>query len=74
MMTTALAVLEGIRFECLREVLCAHCHSPLDRHQPDEARPDHLLGTCCDCGAWYLIGVQAREMFALPDVWSRRCQ
>jgi hypothetical protein len=70
-MKTSFAFLEGIQFECAREMLCTRCHCPLDRHQPDEARPNRLLGTCCDCGAWYLIDVRSREMFALVDVWSR---
>ena len=72
-MRTPLALFERIRFECSTEVLCARCQSPLDRHQPDIERPDRLLGTCCECRAWYLIDDRVHVMFALPDVRTLRC-
>ena len=31
---------------------CQKCRAELDVHQPDESNPDHLLGTCRDCGRW----------------------
>ena len=36
---------------------CRECQVRLDVHQPDEERPEHLLGTCAGCGDWYLIEV-----------------
>jgi hypothetical protein len=36
---------------------CRSCESKLAIHQPDENAPEHLLGTCVDCGAWYLIEI-----------------
>jgi hypothetical protein len=40
---------------------CRDCRVPLNVHQPDEDRPDHLLGTCARCGAWYLIELGAED-------------
>jgi hypothetical protein len=37
---------------------CAECGGTLDVTQPDAAEPDHLLGTCGDCGAWYVLAWQ----------------
>src|SRR3954452_5883307 len=34
---------------------CRDCRMAMNVHQPDEDRPEHLLGTCASCGAWYLI-------------------
>lgn len=31
------------------------CGEPLDVHQPEADSPSRLLGTCYDCGLWYLI-------------------
>jgi hypothetical protein len=62
-----LAPLERIRFELVSDVLCARCHSPLERHQPHEEKPDRLLGTCDDCGAWFMIDLSAVVMIAMPD-------
>jgi hypothetical protein len=67
-MRTPLAALERVRFECPSEVLCTCCHVVLDRHQPDDERPDRLLGTCPGCGAWFLIDAEACVMYGLPDV------
>jgi hypothetical protein len=51
---------------------CRNCQTPLNIHQPDEDRPEHLLGTCARCGAWYLIELGKEEtgafMFDLPNV------
>jgi hypothetical protein len=44
-----------VPFESASEILCALCHSPLERHQPDQDRPERMLGTCIECGAWFLI-------------------
>jgi hypothetical protein len=65
-----LELLERVRFECSNEVLCVHCHSPLDRHQPVDESPERLLGTCCECGAWFLIDEEERVMVVLPHLWS----
>jgi hypothetical protein len=39
----------------LGSTLCRACQARLNIHQPDENRPEHLLGTCPSCGKWYLI-------------------
>jgi hypothetical protein len=67
-MRTPAAVFERVRTDEAAEVLCACCQGVLDRHQPDPARPDRLLGTCPECGAWFLIDDEAGVMLALPDV------
>lgn len=66
-MRTPLTGFERIRFEVASEVLCTRCHEPLERHQPDEERPDRLLGTCRGCGAWYLLLLDREVMITLPD-------
>jgi hypothetical protein len=51
---------------------CRNCQATLNVHQPDEDRPEHLLGTCAGCGAWYLIELDKEKtsafMFDLPNV------
>lgn len=58
---------DGLETPC-----CRDCEAPLNVHQPDEDRPEHLLGTCPRCGAWYLIevgkGTTGAFMFDLPNV------
>jgi hypothetical protein len=71
-MKTTLAPFERVRFEVAAEILCAECQCPLDRHQPDPEQPDRLLGTCEDCGTWYLIDGELCVMIALPDARSLR--
>ncbi|MCA1685243.1 MAG: hypothetical protein LC745_04540, partial [Planctomycetia bacterium] len=65
-MRTALAPFERIHFELATEILCARCHAPLERHQPDEEQPERLLGTCGGCGTWYLVDLASSVMIALP--------
>ena len=48
------------------------CHSPLDRHQPVDATPERLVGTCDECGTWFLINDETHVMVPLPDIWSAR--
>lgn len=36
---------------------CQKCRCELDVHQPEEDRPDQLLGTCPACHAWHLVEV-----------------
>ena len=71
-MRAAIVPVGRVRFESASEVLCARCHSPMERHQPDLDRPERMLGTCADCGAWFLIDGEARVMYALPDTTSLR--
>ena len=71
-MKSPVTLLEVIRFECLHDILCARCQNALERHQPDGERPDQMLGTCNDCGTWYLIDSEGAVMFTLPDVASLR--
>jgi uncharacterized protein YbaR (Trm112 family) len=49
------------------EVACPGCHGDLAVHQPDERRPERLLGTCPSCSAWYQIDATAQVMVRLPD-------
>ena len=69
-MRRPLATFAPVRFEDPAEVLCTHCHEPLDRHQPDQDQPDRQLGVCPECSAWFLIDGRRCVMHALPDVWT----
>jgi hypothetical protein len=65
-----LSLFERVHYECSNEILCIHCFAPLDRHQPVESTPERLLGTCCECGAWFLIDEEEQVIVVLPDLWS----
>ena len=58
--------------EGLEAPQCRACRATLNVHQPDEIRPEHLLGTCALCGRWYLIefGEEGTEayLFDLPNL------
>jgi hypothetical protein len=41
-------------------------------HQPDERSPDNLLGTCMECGSWFLINETEEFMLRLPEVEALR--
>jgi hypothetical protein len=51
---------------------CRACESTLAIHQPDERAPEHLLGTCAECGGWYLIEIMGDGTVAflidLPNI------
>ena len=51
---------------------CQKCRASLEIHQPDEARPDQLLGTCRECGCWHMIemapGGREAYLFDIPGV------
>ena len=49
------------------DVQCSTCHDSLVIHQPDETRPDRFLGTCLECGDWFLIDAAKHVMVRLPD-------
>ena len=49
------------------DVQCVSCNDSLVIHQPDEVRPSRLLGTCPECGAWFLIDADRSVMIRLPD-------
>lgn len=49
-----------------RVVVCPHCRSLLELHQPDSEQPDRLLGTCEGCKAWCLIDRERGMMALLP--------
>ena len=70
-MPSILLALDLIRLRLDRddpwEVACPDCHDHLVVHQPDEQRPERLLGTCPSCSAWYLIDATASVMVRLPD-------
>jgi hypothetical protein len=60
-----------ISAEGLEPPQCRKCQTALNIHQPDEDRPEHLLGTCAHCGEWYLIeygpGLTEAFLFDLPN-------
>ena len=49
------------------DVQCVSCLTSLVIHQPDETRPDRFLGTCLECGDWFLIDAANTVMVRLPD-------
>jgi hypothetical protein len=63
-LTSGLADASGIE--------CPGCDDLLVIHQPDEQSPDHLLGTCRECGAWFLIDEAGELMLRLPAVGALR--
>ena len=72
-MTITLRMTElAISAEGLESPFCLDCNIRLEVHQPDELRPEHLLGSCVGCGGWYLIEVDPNETEAylvdLPNV------
>ena len=42
------------------ETPCPQCGEGLTLHQPDEALPDRLLGTCDECKGWFLLNGDGR--------------
>jgi hypothetical protein len=36
-------------------VCCLNCGAPLELHQPDAGEPQRFVGTCDQCGRWYLL-------------------
>jgi hypothetical protein len=56
--TWKLTVLE-VSAAGLVEACCQKCRCPLDVHQPGENQPNHLLGTCSECGSWHMIELSA---------------
>ncbi len=70
-MTSIVCTLERIGCHCDTEdflgVICPDCRSHVVIHQPDERRPDRLLGTCESCSAWFLIAPSVATMLRLPD-------
>ena len=36
-------------------VCCLNCAAPLELHQPDAEEPRRFVGTCDQCGRWYLL-------------------
>jgi hypothetical protein len=61
------------RVEADFTICCPDCNSELDLAQPAADDPDHLLATCEDCGAWYILAWLAGDEFGvmarLPD-WA----
>lgn len=70
-MTSIVCTLERIR--CPNDtddflgVVCPDCHGHVVIHQPDERRPDRLLGTCESCFAWFLLTPRAAVLLRLPE-------
>jgi hypothetical protein len=40
--------------ESLSDAGC--CQTKLSWHQPEPGFPENLLGTCSQCGSWYVVG------------------
>jgi hypothetical protein len=36
-------------------VCCLNCKASLEIHQPDAEEPGRFIGTCDQCGRWYLL-------------------
>ena len=36
-------------------VCCLNCGAPLELHQPEAEEPRRFIGTCDQCGRWYLL-------------------
>jgi hypothetical protein len=36
-------------------VCCLNCGAPLELHQPETEDPRRFVGTCDQCGRWYLL-------------------
>jgi hypothetical protein len=36
-------------------VCCLNCAAPLELHQPEAEEPQRFVGTCDQCGRWYLL-------------------
>jgi hypothetical protein len=53
-------------------IACPSCDELLVIHQPDVQSPDHLLGTCDGCPAWFLLDLAAGVMLRLPAVEALR--
>ena len=51
-------------------VCCLNCGAPLELHQPDAEEPRRFVGTCGQCGRWYLLdwdpGTAGGLMLLLP--------
>jgi hypothetical protein len=60
--------LELFPLDNLFEVECPKCSAPLVLHQPDIDLPEHMLGVCSECQAWYLLNASAGVMALLPDL------
>ncbi|WP_435016752.1 hypothetical protein TA3x_004328 [Tundrisphaera sp. TA3] len=58
-------------------MLCMGCGSPLEIHQPDQAFPDRILGTCEDCHGWVVAdfapGRDDQLMLFLPGTPLAEC-
>ncbi len=54
------------------EIECPICEDFLVISQPDEQSPDHLLGTCTECGSWFLIDEAEELMLRLPGIGALR--
>jgi hypothetical protein len=52
-------------------VCCLGCGAPLELYQPETDEPQRFIGTCNQCGRWYLLdwNPQSSEglMLLLPD-------
>jgi hypothetical protein len=40
---------------------CQMCQSVLDMHQPNQDRPEEMLGICAGCGEWHFVGASEND-------------
>jgi uncharacterized protein YbaR (Trm112 family) len=55
----------------LATLKCQVCKGFIEIHQPNPVEPERILGTCPQCGLWYLIESQEKidqiMVLQLPD-------
>jgi len=49
-------------------VYCLTCQIPLDLHIPNPETPECMIGTCLECGSWYLIDHAIGALALLPNL------
>ena len=53
--------------EHISGVRCPTCRHALTLDQPNQQRPDLLIGTCEECESWFLVHPAAGVMVRLPS-------
>lgn len=69
--TVVLVPISTLVSACLGEeptcISCVLCRAPLELHIPQVDKPERMLGTCVDCGAWYLLDHTVGSLALLPS-------
>lgn len=68
-MSKTIPARRGFSREFVPRAHCPHCGSDLSLCQPDEARPDRLLGSCPGCEAWYVVDGHQHVLVEVP-LWQ----